>query len=555
MPNVWTPGFWDAIWFDTAKSEYVDAHNRAVRLKLGGATSTQIKWFPVAQDPAFANKETGSRTLLGWTMNVASVGGATPFSHYIFSGTSFGGMNSVAADKMSHPLVATRAETQDLETLYFTFKYPGNLYAKYGFFNAAGTKMVLFELRASTTTPRVNVNDAVAQDFTISPAFVAGTTYYGGLSYDQASGNVTATIWSDAYNGTVIGTVTMSRATQTWSLTEIRMGHWLGSSPNTFITDITCANLAFQCYDATSPTSYTMQDAGVAGASWNLANAHVENHGAAGSVLVKYFVSDTLYDVTNAGNRATIDAGLNGSWLNEAGLQAIGTVTGRWLYIVYELVSDGTQRPEFGQYAAIDGASATPGGAPTAPGLKWADAGNGAGGTLTVYGSDAGTSNQSYYSPDGKNWTAISAPITGDGAIALVLSVGDYYFVVTSTLGGVTISNVVHGRVTGARVGGPASNLIAKFAKSGVLQSQDLNTMAWATVKTLDVWIQPVKGNKTISHDRREIDVSHRGFCNEDPTANEGYRLVWEGRNFLVVGTHCPLEGGYFWVLDLVEHV
>jgi len=99
-------------------------------------------------------------------------------------------------------------------------------------------------------------------------------------------------------------------------------------------------------WDSSSPPVYSVFDSGSAASVWDMSTFTDRGdnlNGETGSVKYKYFMSDTLYDPTNAGDRATIIAGLNASWLTQAQMQGEADQTGRYRYLAEQLISDGTQ--------------------------------------------------------------------------------------------------------------------------------------------------------------------------------------------------------------------
>lgn len=196
---------------------------------------------------------------------------------------------------------------------------------------------------------------------------------------------------------------------------------------------------------------------------------------------------------------------------------------------------------------------------PTRPTITFTDTADGTGGTLTVSGSDALTTNTPYYSDDGVTFIAIGVPCVGDDDIAIALTVGTYYFFVYSDNGEINVSNILMASVTDntvtASTGLPGEGLINRFGSSYSIQHYDETLKAWTTDSTKTVWIQPASSKDIIVHERRGIHVDHKGYLSSDPEANEGYRLYSATRVFNIVGIKNVLEMGKLFQIFLEEKI
>ena len=99
-------------------------------------------------------------------------------------------------------------------------------------------------------------------------------------------------------------------------------------------------------YAATSPVYYAKYDSGNDNTVWTSEKQKILANLAStdsGTVKAKFGFSNTSY---GAADTATIDALLSGSWLTPDGSNEVTNPggTGRYMYIAYQFVSDGTQQ-------------------------------------------------------------------------------------------------------------------------------------------------------------------------------------------------------------------
>ncbi len=84
---------------------------------------------------------------------------------------------------------------------------------------------------------------------------------------------------------------------------------------------------------------YHRLDAGYNGAIWNFANFSLPVNiasGIGGTVKVQYLIDIAEYDITTDAGRVSVDSGLNGIYLDEAGLQSQPNAVGRFRYLKFE---------------------------------------------------------------------------------------------------------------------------------------------------------------------------------------------------------------------------
>jgi hypothetical protein len=80
---------------------------------------------------------------------------------------------------------------------------------------------------------------------------------------------------------------------------------------------------------------------------------------------------------------------------------------------------------------------------PATPTITWVDSANGTGGVLTITGSTGGSTNTVYsQAPGGTTWTSRGSRV-GDGTITLSLTAGYYHLHVSSSSGGIAVSNII----------------------------------------------------------------------------------------------------------------
>jgi hypothetical protein len=151
---------------------------------------------------------------------------------------------------------------------------------------------------------------------------------------------------SGGTNGLVVGGIYTVAPIYSWKgwIDEVRVLNGVAAWIADFAVPV--AEYASTAYDSSSPPIYSVMDSGVAASTWDMSTFTDRGdnvNGETGSVKYKYFFSDTLYDPTNAGDRTTIDAGLSANWQTEAQIQGEADQTGRYRYLVEELISDGEQ--------------------------------------------------------------------------------------------------------------------------------------------------------------------------------------------------------------------
>lgn len=132
----------------------------------------------------------------------------------------------------------------------------------------------------------------------------------------------------DGYNLTVVDATYSSGYIGLWGF---------GAINQVYASEFEHAN-----YDTTSPTAYLKYDPGYAGSTWAAGittKENIQSFDDATALNYKVFYSDTSYDVTNAGDRLIIDAGLSANWVTAANVPG---GTGRYRYLVAQFVSNGT---------------------------------------------------------------------------------------------------------------------------------------------------------------------------------------------------------------------
>ena len=199
----------------------------------------------------------------------------------------------------------------------------------------------------------IGLKDAVATT-TFTAMAAAGTWYHVAGVFNSATQKVEIYINGTREAQTAAGGAALATNTGGLWLADVVGGNrYVGgmdevriSSGAIYTANFTPPTLPFYSWDATSPPIYTVFDNSIIGAVSDMStfsNRGLNLNGEAGSSKYKYFFSDTLYDPTNAGDRATIIAGLNASWLTQAQMQAVGDPTSRYRYLAQQLISDGTQ--------------------------------------------------------------------------------------------------------------------------------------------------------------------------------------------------------------------
>jgi hypothetical protein len=80
---------------------------------------------------------------------------------------------------------------------------------------------------------------------------------------------------------------------------------------------------------------------------------------------------------------------------------------------------------------------------PATPTITWTDAANGTGGTVTISGSTAGSTNTVYsQTPGGTTWTSRGSRV-GDGTVTVSVGTGYYHLHVSSDSSGIAVSNII----------------------------------------------------------------------------------------------------------------
>lgn len=177
-------------------------------------------------------------------------------------------------------------------------------------------------------------------------SYVINTHYFCRVSYTAGTNLGRLIVWSDSYDGTEIVNVTVARGGNTFDCDVLGVMSGLNSTALTgaqaLYTGGSCAQCNFPSFTATSPTIYNRMNFFVDDANIIMSQIPIP-FGGLGTVKEKYFASNTLLIPSESVDRATIDAGLNASFLTDPQRRAEANQAGRYLYRVFQLASDGTQ--------------------------------------------------------------------------------------------------------------------------------------------------------------------------------------------------------------------